>query len=68
MGAGCFCLRAASVVSLMSAMMSSEQEIRTAPLKSPSSTRVASRSSGLRGLAPRPLRVVKEHWEGWLHS
>ena len=67
-GAGCFCLRAASVVSLMSAMMSSEQAIRTAPLKSPSSilkaTRVASRSSGLQDLAPRPLRVVREHAGG----
>ena len=67
-GSGCFCLRAASVESLMSAIMSSEQAIRTAPLKSPSSilkaTRVASRSSGLRGLAPRPLQVVREHAGG----
>ena len=66
--AGCFCLRAASVVSLMSAMVSSEQAIWTAPLKSPSSifmaTRVASRSSGLRSLVPGPLWVVREHARG----
>ena len=66
--AGCFCLRAASVVSLMSAMVSSKQEIRTAPLKSPSSifkaTRVASRSSGLRSLVSGPLWVVREHAGG----